>query len=69
MTVLHPQFIVNSSGEKVSVVLPLAEYNKLMEEVDEQNDVKQYVAAKKEPLEFVDAQTGFAALDKKRASK
>lgn len=69
MTVLHPQFIVNQSGEKVSVVLPISEYNKLLEEADEQNDVKQYLAAKNSPQEFLDAHTAFAAIDKKRAAK
>lgn len=69
MTVLHPQFIVNAIGEKVSVVLPIAEYQKLLEEADEQNDIRQYLEAKTEPLEFIDAKDGFDELDKKRLSK
>lgn len=69
MTALHPQFIINQAGEKVSVVLPLSEYNKLLEEAEDQNDLRQYVAAKKGPLEFVDAQAAFAELDKRRSKK
>jgi hypothetical protein len=69
MAALHPQFIVNQTGEKVSVILPIAEYQKLLEEADDQSDIKQYLAAKKEPLEFLDAETSFEALDKKRAGK
>lgn len=69
MTTLHPQFIINQAGEKVSVVLPLSEYNKLLEEAEDQNDLQQYVAAKKGPLEFIDAHSAFAELDKSRSKK
>lgn len=69
MTVLHPQFIVNQSGEKISVVLPIEEYNLLLAESEEQDDVKQYKKAKKGPQEFIDATAAFAQIDKKRSSK
>lgn len=29
---LHPQYITNEEGEKVSVILPIDEYNKLINE-------------------------------------
>ncbi len=69
MTVLHPQFIVNQSGEKISVVLPIEEYNQLLAESEEQDDVKQYKKAKKGPQEFIDATAAFDQIDKKRTSK
>jgi len=69
MTSLHPQFIVNQSGVKASVVLLIKEYNLLLAEVEQKEEIKQYKAAKKGKLEFVDAAAAFAELDNIRASK
>lgn len=32
---LNPQFVVNERGERVSVVLPLAEYEELLEDLED----------------------------------
>ena len=44
---IRPQFITDSNGKKISVVLSLKEYDKLMEELDEKEDVRLYDEAKK----------------------
>ncbi len=31
---LHPQYITDEQGNRVSVILPVAEYEKLLEDVD-----------------------------------
>jgi len=31
----QPQFITNTKGEKISVILPLAEYQELMEDLED----------------------------------
>ena len=31
---LHPQYVLNEYGEKVSVILPIDEYNALVEDVN-----------------------------------
>jgi hypothetical protein len=38
---LHPQYVLNENGEKVSVILPIDEYNALIEDV--QNDDLSYL--------------------------
>lgn len=38
---LHPQYVLNENGEKVSVILPINEYNALVE--DTQNDDLSYL--------------------------
>lgn len=43
-----PQFITDNSGKKLAVVLPIKDYNKLIEELDELDDVKEFDKAKKE---------------------
>jgi PHD/YefM family antitoxin component YafN of YafNO toxin-antitoxin module len=34
-TTLHPQYITNATGQRVSVVLPVAEFEELMEDLDD----------------------------------
>lgn len=69
MTKLNPQFIVNQAGERVSVVLPIAEYLRLLEEVEEQDNIKQYLSSKQAPQTFIDAEEAFASIEKKRLGK
>lgn len=40
------KFIKNKKGEKVSVVLDIKDYEKLMEELEELEDIRAYDAAK-----------------------
>lgn len=44
---LHPQFITDKEGKPVSVILPMNEFNSLLEELEELDDIKLYDAAKK----------------------
>ncbi len=32
---LHPQYITNESGEKTSVILPMAEFQELLEDIED----------------------------------
>ena len=47
MTMLHPEYITNADGRKL-VALPVAEFEALMEELEELDDIRAYDAAKKE---------------------
>ena len=44
---LHPQFIIDKEGKPVSVILPMNEFNSILEELEELDDIKLYDAAKK----------------------
>jgi hypothetical protein len=44
---LHPQFITDKEGKPVSVILPMNEFNSLLEELEELDDIKLYDEAKK----------------------
>ncbi|MBK9736363.1 MAG: hypothetical protein IPO92_15955 [Saprospiraceae bacterium] len=43
---LKPHFVTDESGNKISVVLSIDEYNLLMEELEEIEDVRLYDEAK-----------------------
>ena len=65
MATAFKQFIVNDTGEQVSVVLPIKEYQHMLEQLEELEDIRLYDEAKtsKEPampiegaFEFIEAQ-------------
>lgn len=48
MIALHPQFIKDAEGKKSMVVLSAEEFDAIMEELDDLEDVRLYDEAKKE---------------------
>ncbi|MBD1392412.1 hypothetical protein [Mucilaginibacter glaciei] len=48
MLTLHPQFIKDDEGNNSLVVLPISEFESIMEELDDLEDVRLYDEAKKE---------------------
>lgn len=48
MLIIHPQYIKDSNGKKSLVILPAKEFDTIMEELEELEDIKLYDEAKKE---------------------
>ncbi|MBK9256458.1 MAG: hypothetical protein IPM42_13305 [Saprospiraceae bacterium] len=48
MLSINPQFITDNTGKKLSVVLPMKDFEAIMEELEELEDIKLYDEAKKE---------------------
>ncbi len=48
MLSIHPQYIKDSDGNKTLVVLPAKEFETLIEELEEMEDIRLYDEAKKE---------------------
>ncbi len=44
---LHPQYVTDSKGKAVSVLLPMKEFKSILEELEELEDIKLYDKAKK----------------------
>jgi len=65
MLTVHPQFITDTAGKQL-VVLPAHEFNNIMEELEDIEDVKLYDKAKKEDD---GERTAFADYLKKRRAK
>ncbi len=47
MVTINPQFITDTNGIKLSVVLPIKDFEAIMEELDELEDIKLYEEAQK----------------------
>jgi len=48
MATINPQFITDANGVKLSVILPIDEFEAIMEELDELEDIKLYDEAKRD---------------------
>ena len=64
-----PQYITDSKGNKLSVVLPIEDYKKIIEELEELEDIRLYdeAMADKEPSLPIDE--AFKLIEAKRKKK
>ncbi len=65
MITVTPQYINDTAGKKL-VILPAKQFDILMEELEELEDIKRYDAAKKRKQSFIDAETAFKQIEAKR---
>ncbi|MES2701962.1 MAG: hypothetical protein V4649_04940 [Bacteroidota bacterium] len=69
MVILHPQYITDTAGEKL-VVLPIAEFNSIIDELEEIEDVRLYDEAKKNDTgERISMDDAFKIIEAERNSK
>lgn len=66
---MKTQFVTDDHGKKLAVILPIKEYNKMVDDLEELEDIKLYDAAKKGKQEFIDAEEAFKEIEKKRGQK
>ncbi|HEY4325258.1 MAG TPA: hypothetical protein VGN20_14770 [Mucilaginibacter sp.] len=66
MLTIHPQYIKDAEGNKSLVVLSKEEFDMILEELEDLEDVRIYDEAKKREQVFVDAETAFKQIDADR---
>lgn len=66
---LKPQYITNIHGKKTAVILQLKDYERLLEELEDIEDVKLYDAVKSKNETSISFDVAFKKLDAKRKSK
>lgn len=66
---MKKQFVTDDHGKKLAVILPIKEYNKMVDDLEDLEDVKLYDAAKKGDQEFIDAEQAFREIEEKRGQK
>ena len=66
MATLHPTFITNENGEKLSVVIPIQEYYQLLEDLEEFEDIKLYDEAIAANEPSVSMEEAFEWIESKR---
>jgi len=63
---MKTQYITDDHGKKVAVIVPVKDYEKLMDELDELECIKAYDKAKARKQEFIPASDVFKAIEQKR---
>lgn len=60
------QFITDEQGKKIAVIIPLKSYQKMLEDLEELDDIRLYDEAKKTKGKAIPAAEAFKQLDAKR---
>lgn len=60
------QFITNDTGQKVAVILPMKDYETMLDELDEYACIKAYDKVKAHKQEFIPAEDMFKAIEAQR---
>ncbi len=66
MRKVKERFLVDSQGNKTEVVLPIADYEKILQELEELEAIRAFDAAKAGDDEALPAEKAFAEIEKKR---
>jgi hypothetical protein len=69
MTHLRENFVVDAKGNRVGVFLPIKDYNKLIEEIEDRNDVKAYDKAMSRKQEFIPLDQALKQIESSRKKK
>lgn len=61
------QFVTDNQGNKIAIILPINEYTKMLEELEELEDIKLYDKAKKKDTgERIPMEDAFKMIEEKR---
>ena len=63
---MKTQFITDDHGKKLAVILPISEYKKMIEGLEELEAIKLYDKSKQEKREFIDAELAFNEIEESR---
>ncbi len=66
MLTIKPQYVTDAQGNKLSVILPIKDFNALMEELEELYDQRLYDEAKANNEPSIPIEEAFKMLDAKR---
>lgn len=69
MLTIHPQYITDNAGNKISVILPMKDFKAIMEELEELEDIKLYDEAKKSNEPSIPIDDAFKMIEAKRKEK
>jgi len=61
-----PQYITDHIGNKVSIILPIKDYERMIDELDELEDIRLYDEAKASIQEYLPAEDVFRSIEAKR---
>lgn len=63
---MKTQFVTDDHGKKLAVILPIKDYNKMVDDLEELEDIKLYDKAKEGKQEFINAEQAFKEIEESR---
>lgn len=69
MLTVTPQYITDSTGKKISVVIPIQAFEQMMEELEELHDIALYDEAKAANEPSIPIDEAFQIIEAKRKNK
>ncbi len=63
---MRTRFVTDDHGNKLAVILPIKDYNKILDDLEELEDIKLYDKAKQGKQEFIDAGQAFKEAEESR---
>jgi len=66
---MKTQFVTDDHGKKLAVILPIREYNKMVDDLEELEDIKLYDEAKKSNEPSIPIDEAFKMIEAKRNAK
>jgi hypothetical protein len=64
--IIDGQILVDNKGKTVAVQIPINQYKKMLEIIEEMEDVKAYKKAKKNKSEWIPFEKAFAIVESKK---
>lgn len=69
MLAVTPQYITDSTGKKISVILPIKAFEQMMEELEELHDIELYDEAKAANEPSIPIDEAFQMIEAERKNK
>ncbi len=69
LNAMNTKFVTDNHGKRVAVILPIKVYNKMIEELEEWEDIKLYEEAKKSNEPSIPLEEAFREIEAKRKAK
>ena len=63
---IDEQILVDNKGKTVAVQIPISQYKKILEIIEEMEDIKAYKKAKKQKSDWVPFEKAFAPIEAKK---
>ncbi len=69
MTTINPQYIIDKKGKRISVVIPVSEFETILGELEELEDIRLYDEAKTVNEPSIPIDKAFEMIEVKRKNK
>lgn len=69
MTPVKESFVTDAKGNRIAVLLPIKEYNKILEELEDLEDIKAYDKAMSRKQEFIPLNKALEEIEAARKKK